>query len=519
MGLKLFDMKTTITLLLTILSLCYTNAQAPAIQWQKSLGGSGADYGKSIQPTSDGGYIVGGYSLSNDGNVTGNHGNSDYWVVKLDAVGTIQWQKSLGGSSGDLAFSVETTPDGGYLVAGYTFSTNGDVTMNNGGSDYWVVKLDATGSIQWQKSLGGSGYEEAYSIQITSDGGCILAGKSNSTDGNVSGNHGGYDYWIVKLDASGNIQWQKSLGGSGEDVAYAIQTTTDGGYIVAGYTYSINGNVTGNHGGYDYWIVKLDASGNIQWQKALGGTAGDAAFAIQTNSDGSCILAGSTYSNNGNVTGNHGGYDYWVVKLDATGIIQWQKTLGGTNYDQALSIQSTSDGGSVVAGYTQSNDGNVTGYHGGTDYWVVKLDDAGTLQWQKALGGSAGNIADAIKTTLDGGYVLTGNSSSTDGDVTGNHGNYDYWVVKLAPDALSITDFEFSSVFSLSPVPAKDVLTITTKQAVVMSSANIYNTLGQLIQVNTNPNEAIDVSGLKTGSYFIRIVSDRGTASGKFLKE
>ncbi|MDR3273636.1 MAG: T9SS C-terminal target domain-containing protein [Flavobacteriaceae bacterium] len=408
--------------------------QAPAIEWQKCLGGSGNDYASSIQQTSDGGYIVAGSTYSNDGNVSGNHGNSDGWVVKLNPSGEIDWQKCLGGSSYDSVSSILQTSDGGYIVAGYTLSNDGDVSGNHGnGGDGWVVKLDASGNLLWKKCLGGSDLDGFYEIQQTSDGGYIVAGSTKSNDGNVSGNHGNSDGWVVRLDASGNLLWQKCLGGSGEDSVSSIQQTSDGGYIVAGHTESNDGDVSGNHGGGDGWVVKLDASGNLLWQKCLGGSYEDYASICQT-SDGGYIVAGSTYSNDGDVSGNHGGKDGWVVKLNPSGEIDWQKCLGGSSRDDASSIQQTSDGGYIVAGYTHSNDGDVLGNHRNTDGWIVKLDASGNLLWQKCLGGSSEDSASSIQQTSDGGYIVAGSTKSNDGDVSGNHGDYYYdaWVVKIS---------------------------------------------------------------------------------------
>ena len=411
-------------------------AQAPAIQWQKCLGGDSIDIPYSIQQTTDGGYIVAGSSNSNDGDVSGNHGGGDSWVVKLSGTGAIQWQKCLGGSMADGAASIRQTTDGGYIVAGSSNSNDGDVSGNHGGIDYWVVKLNDTGAIQWQKSLGGSADDYALSIQQTSGGGYIVAGWINSTDGDVSGNHGEQDYWIVKLNDTGAILWQKSLGGSMQDKAESIQQTSDGGYIVAGWTFSNDGEVSGNHGGDDYWLVKLNDTGAIQWQKSLGGSGGDDAFSIQQTSDGGYIVAGWGDSNDGEVSGNHGASDYWVAKLNDTGAIQWQKCLGGSMAEEALCIIQTTNGesatgGYVVAGFTNSNNGNVSGNHGGNDYWLVKLNDTGAIQWQKCLGGSGVDDANSIQQTSDGGYIVAGFSSSNDGDVSGNHGIYDYWIVKL----------------------------------------------------------------------------------------
>ena len=173
----------------------------PNIQWQKSFGGSMLETAACIQQTTDGGFILAGNSNSNDGDVSGNHGTYDYWVVKLSTVGAIEWQKSLGGSSGEMAFSIQQANDGGYIVAGYSISNDGDVSNAVGFVDSWVVKLTSIGAIEWQKSLGGSAVETANSIQQTNDGGYIVGGTSSSNDGDVSGNHGGNgDYWVVKLN-------------------------------------------------------------------------------------------------------------------------------------------------------------------------------------------------------------------------------------------------------------------------------------------------------------------------------
>jgi hypothetical protein len=425
-------------------------AQAPSIEWQKSYGGTYGEWARAVQQTSDGGYVILGFSNSNDGDVTGNHaGSGDYWVVKTDNVGTLQWQKSLGGTDSELATSIKQTSDGGYIVVGYSQSTDGDITGHNGFNcvpivpcnDYWVVKLDNAGVIQWKKCFGGTGNDEAYSTQQTSDGGYVFVGYSTSNDGDVSGNHGN-DYWLVKTDNAGTIQWQKCYGGGGHDYASSIQQTNDGGYIIAGYSESNDGDVSGNHGGKDYWIVKTDNAGTIQWQKSLGGTYDDRANSIQQTSDGGYIVAGWSESNDGDVSGNHA-VDYWVVKLDNAGTLQWQKALGGGSIDYAYSIKQTSDGGYIVAGLSESIDGDVTGNHGGLggndDYWVVKLDNTGSLQWQKSLGGTGSDLAYSIQQTNDGGYIVVGNSDSNDGDVSGNHGSIDYWLVKLGSCSASFT--------------------------------------------------------------------------------
>ena len=252
---------TFITILLALILFNGVNnkshAQAPAIEWQKCFGGTDDDEAKSIQQTSDGGYIVAGETWSNDGDVSGNHGNSDYWVVKLNSSGDIEWQKCLGGTDWDYAYSIQQTSDEGFIVAGQTTSNDGDVSGNHGVYDAWVVKLNSLGDIEWQKCLGGTDWDDVNPIQQTSDGGFIVAGFTESNDGDVSGNHGNDDAWVVKLNSLGDIEWQKCLGGTIDDRACSIQQTSDGGFIVTGFTYSNDGDVSGNHGYSDYWVVKL----------------------------------------------------------------------------------------------------------------------------------------------------------------------------------------------------------------------------------------------------------------------
>jgi len=428
-----------------VITLCFVTLHAqdcvPNIEWQRSLGGDTTDQAGSIAATSDGGYIVGGYTSSNDGDVSGNHGQQDFWVLKLAADNSIIWQVPLGGSHEDIGHAIIQTTDDGYVVAGSTRSDNGNVTGNNGIHDFWVVKLDINGALIWQNSFGGSDNDFAYAVSQTADGGYIVAGSTSSIDGDVTGNQGQYDYWVVKLDADGNLMWQKTLGGTHNDEAYSIKQTTDGGYIVAGYTASTDGDVTGNHGVTDYWIVKLDDSGNLVWQKSLGGPASDLANCVQLTSDGGYIVTGSSSSNSGDVTFNHGFSDNWVVKLDSAGTIIWQKALGGSNQDFGNAIEQTADGGYISIGNTRSNDGQITGWHGGLDVWVTKQDANGDLVWQKSLGGTLDDGGYSIKQTPDHGFIAAGFSTSNDGDVTGNHGFEDFWVVKLTSDVGAVNTY------------------------------------------------------------------------------
>ncbi|RKE77771.1 T9SS type A sorting domain-containing protein [Chryseobacterium sp. AG363] len=426
---------------------------APSIEWQKALGGTHGESANAVQQTSDGGYIVAGNSMSNDGDVTGNHGGGDYWIVKLNPAGGIQWQKTLGGSNVDDAQSIRQTTDGGYIIAGSSNSGDGDISGNHGNYDYWIVKLDSNGNMQWQKSLGGSSMDMAQSIQQTSEGGYIVAGSSSSNDGDVSGNHGGGDYWIVKLDINGNIQWQKSLGGSSSEQVNSVQQTFDGGYIIAGTTVSTDGDITVSYGNNDFWVVKLDSGGNMQWQKTLGNIGDNIGYYAQQTFDGGYIAVGTSFNSSNLESGLP---DYWVIKLSNNGTIEWDKYFGGSFHDNAITIRQTPEWDYIVAGWTASNNGQVTNHHGNLDYWIIKLDSSGNLKWEKTLGGPDFDYLTALELTADNGYIVSGSTGSTSGDVTGHHGMIDAWIVKLSPEQLGIPENQQRHKPNLYPNPAKD---------------------------------------------------------------
>ena len=495
--------------------------QAPNIQWQKSFGGTLIDRAYSIQPTTDGGFIIAGGSTSNDGDVSANHGGYDLWIVKINSGGNLQWQKSFGGSGLESIQSIKQTSDGGFILAATSISNDGDVSGNHGNFDFWIVKLDLNGNLQWQKSLGGTGNDQATCIETTSDGGYIVAGFSTSNNGDVSGNHGSQDFWIVKLSSSGNVQWQKSLGGSGQEGARCIKQTLDG-FIVAGYSYSNNGDVTGNHGSDDGWVVKLNNTGILQWQKTLGGSNSDDCLSIEQTSDGGFVLGGSSKSNNGDVSGNHGGEDFWVVKLNNIGNLLWQKSLGGSGDDIALRMRQTSDSGFILAGYSNSSDGDVTGNNGGGDYWVVKVNSTGILQWQKTLGGSGIDEAWCIQQTSDGGFILAGSSNSSDGDVTGNHGGNDFWVVKLNSPTTQVEESNLLNFVTVYPNPVSDNLTVLLDNFVENTKMSIHSIEGKLVYSNNNINTTkltINTDDWSKGVYTIKIYNNEINKSNRFIRE
>ncbi len=496
----------------------------PNIQWAKAFGGTGADEAYSIQQTPDGGYVVAGPSPSHNGDVFGNHGGLDFWVLKLDNNGLVKWKKTYGGSTDEQAYSVKSTSDKGCIVVGYTLSNDEDVLGNHGYYDAWVLKLDSTGAIQWQKCLGGSDWEEANDVQQTKDGGYVVVGRSRSTDGDVTVNHGYLDYWIVKLDSAGVIEWQKSYGGSSEDNAYAVQQTMDGGYIVCGESSSQDGNVTGNHGDSDCWILKLNYEGKIEWERSFGGTSIDRANDILETANGGFIALGQTYSNNGNVTENHGLSDFWVVKMSQTGDLEWQKTFGGSNGEFARSICQTNDGGYAMTGQTQSNNGDAVGNNGGADLWVVKISETGELQWQKTLGGTQAEWGNAIQQTGDGGFILAGFAWSSNGDVSGVHGYNDFWVVKLSPSSSPTTEAQ-SQPLKIYPNPAQHSIFLNIPIQEPILSVCISDLLGREVSRQRCSNVGfsvgeVDVAELGPGFYLVQARTASGSVyCGKFWKE
>ncbi|WBV61945.1 T9SS type A sorting domain-containing protein [Chryseobacterium camelliae] len=481
----------------------------PNIQWQKSFGGSASETAKSIVQTPDGGYISAGFSKSSDGNATMSHGNNDFWIVKMDASGNLQWQKSLGGSGDDQASSIRNTSDGGYIVAGFTDSTDGDITLNKGLSDYWIVKLNALGNIEWQKTYGGIYQDIATSVRQTADGGYVATGYTSSNTGDVTGNHGSSDYWIIKLNSTGNLQWQKALGGSSGERAFDIQQTNEGGYIIAGDTYSYNGDLTTSPlGSRDFWIVKLGNTGNILWEKRFGGSGEDNAYSIAQTTDNGYIVSGTTTSTNGNITFNNGQGDYWIIKLNATGNLQWQKTFGGPNYDQAYSITQSSDESYLAAGYISTLPGTTESpTPAASQYWLVKIDYSGNLLWQKDYGGNQYETAHSVIPTIDGGIVVAGfsNSNPNSGDVTGNHGDNDFWIIKLAENQLSTNENIIKSNISIYPNPAKDFVTIDHLPS--KATISIYDMSGRKIfsKKYTETKVSMHTSQLTNGTYIIQI--------------
>lgn len=463
-------------LILSILSLNYLFLLGqPSIQWQKSFGSTGYDHIAAMQVTSDGGYIAVGFVAT---------GNTDCWIIKYNDQGSIVWTQTIGGSEFDAAYAVQQTFDGGYIVAGTTRSDFPDYHSGNHTNDVFIIKLDSSGSVQWQKCYGGGGDEAASSIKQLSDGSYIIAATTNSFDGDVwSGTRGGFDYWIFRINSQGVLQFGITYGGSKWEQARSIQITSDGGFILFGFSESEDYDVSGNHGMGDFWVLKLNQDYTIQWQKAFGGSGVEDGWCIQKTSDGGYILAGTTNSNDGDVHGNHGTSDIWIIKLTSNGSAQWKKCFGGADLDEAKSIQQTTDGGYIVAGTSYSTDSLVLGNHGKSDFWILGLTSSGNIEWQKCMGGSMDDGSWAIQQTSDGGLVVAGDTQSNDGDVTSASGLSDLWLVKLS--SFVGTEEIYNTLFDLSvspnPVSQSTKISFTLLQKEI-TFIKVYDIVGREVR-------------------------------------
>ena len=366
-------MKTIKLLLILVFTLisCFSFSQRFAIEFQQCYGGSKGDSGREIIRLADSTYIILGGTRSEDGDISFLHGESDIWLVKTDWFGNLLWEKTIGGSDIDFFLNFYLTPEGNYIISSETFSNDGDVSGNHGGMDYWVAKTDSLGNIVWQRCLGSSVNDYPGQMSVDGMGNIYVIGGSHGDDGDITDPHGLTDFWIVKLSLDGDLLWEKSLGGSGYDWGFCISPTADGGYIAGGYTESTDGDVQcelHSPNQRDIWIVKIDSLNNIQWQQCYGGSYGETAVDIKVTDDGGYIIAGITNSDDGDVSGFHGvagsdNYDIWIIKIDSLGTIEWQRCLGGTDYELNPKLTITEDVSYLINGFAASNNGDVSGNH------------------------------------------------------------------------------------------------------------------------------------------------------------
>ena len=405
------------------------------VDWINTYGGSNNDAAFAIIETLDGNMVVHGYTGSVDGNITDKTlQENDYWLIKLNPNGELIWSKTYGGSGDDIGRNVIETLDGGFALVGYSMSADGDGSNNEGFHDNWLIKLDATGEIQWEKSYGFAGHDHSYAVLQTADGGYFMTGFLDVTasggDGNSRRRHGVGEFWCHRLDANGDIIWRRYFGGTNNDRSFDAVQSDDGGFVITGFTESDDFDISSSRGSYDYWIIKLDASGNLVWEKSLGGSEIDQSRALVKTNDNGYIIAGNAFSQNGDIDQNIGNSDFFLAKINDNGETVWTKNYGGSDFDFASSI-TTSNKGYIVAGYSKSSDNQVSSNHGDNDFWVIEIDHNGNLINEKSFGGSGLDLAHDVLQLNDGSIVVVGETESNDQDINDNKGQKDFLVVKF----------------------------------------------------------------------------------------
>ena len=382
--------KNTLILLLIFLCNCSKKDvfEVPEIDTNvyfiETIGGSKNDAFNAITKTIDGGYITAGYTQSNDGDIISKANISfDFLASKFSAENTLEWQKTFGGSEDDKALDIIQTLEGDFIILGSSESSDLDVSENAGSKDFWLVKLSNKGVLLWEKSFGFSGIDYGTTLLETKEGGFLITGVLDVSASDGQGNakstatkHSGGDYWAIKTDHTGTLEWSRFFGGSFTEVPSGVLETDAHNFIIVGSSDSNDFNISNSKGSYDFWIIKISTEGTLLWEKSFGGSEIDEAKAITRTNDGNFIIVGDTRSADKNVSKNNGAADIWVLKVSSEGNILWEKTIGGANFDAARAIYKTQDNGFLIAGSSRSLDNDFEN-KGQNDALILKIDKNG----------------------------------------------------------------------------------------------------------------------------------------------
>lgn len=483
------------------------------ILWQHVLGGpADEEWGYSVDITPDGGILATGSAYSEDLNITNVRGGGDLWVVRLDKDGQILWDRAYGGNQSDHGLSIKATADGGGIIVGTTGSQNGDITRSYGNGDLWVVRISPEGEMLWNQVFGGNMTDEGGDVLLTPDGGYLVIGYTLSDDGDPVGHRGKGDLWMFTLDANGSMVWQKTYGGSERDGGSSGVQTSDGGYAITGNTYSTDGDVTENKGGSDLWVLKTDLNGTLLWQRSYGGSKLDWGHAITELPGGDLIIAGVTSSADGDVSQIHGAADVWILRLNPQGDVIWEKTFGGSYGDNVWKIEPSPRGGIYVVGESASVDGDLSENHGDMDLWIAEIADDGTLLWSRTLGGSQYESGSWLA-LHDEDLILTGLTYSPDGDVQGYRGGGDFWLMKVnghfnatlpitgpVPDGVSLpapsTEIVSLVISENTSVPSHQAIPLEDNLTALVPGPDIPTSPASASEASVTANETVNVSDI-----------------------
>jgi hypothetical protein len=412
------------------------------LAWVESFGGSGIDQATAVVASDDGAFMVVGSTYSNDGHFTGlkSSTDADYFLMRVRPDGAVDWTKVYGGPDDEIATGITKTSDGGFVLSGYSRSDNCFTGSNGGFHDYYILKVDAQGNEVWCKNFGYPGSDQAQNIIETREGDLMVTGffdvsaseGQGNEDRNNSGTlHGVGEYWGIKLDAEGQFFWKRYFGGSNNDRSYNLVQASDGGFILIGSSESDDFDITDSRGSYDYWAVKLSASGALEWTRSYGGSEIDIAYDIVLMESGNYLIAGDARSNDFDVSVNLGNADLWLIEIDPQGNLIWEKSLGGSMFDSAKDLLRMNDGLYCVTGSSRSNDGNVAANNGQNDAWTVVVNAQGEIQYEVSIGGSSLDFSEAAAQGADGSLMVVGNTESSDGDILQNIGYKDILIYKI----------------------------------------------------------------------------------------
>jgi hypothetical protein len=485
---------------ISCLSVHLSTPSLAQVSFERTYGNIPSSGGNSVQQTTDGGYIIAG----DIGDFAG--GLFSVYLIRTDSLGDTLWTKTYGGFGDDEGNSIQQTSDGGFIIAGRTRS------FGSGLYDVYLIRTDSSGDAIWARTYGGNNVDEGFSVQETMDGGFIVAG------GTWSFGAGEGDVYLIRTDPNGDTLWTRTYGGSLWDYGYSVQETQDSGYVVTGITASFGG------GWYDVYLIRTDTNGDTLWTRAYGGTEWDYGYSVQVTHDNGFVIGGRTTSFG---AGNN---DVYLVKTDSTGDTLWTKTFGGTDFDIGKSVRVTQDSGYVITGITSSFG---PGFY---DVYLVRTDASGNAIWTRTFGGGSDDGGESIQETQDGGFIIAGFTASfRKGLLVHQWG--DVYLIKTDSNGQVVGLEEESNIeyrtrniefrlFQNQPNPFKKLTAISFElRAPSHATLQIYNISGRLVETLVDEMKSSGVhqviwegKGQASGIYFYRLtIEGVGSGSPKIL--